>query len=80
MPTGCYPRVVNQRPAYGKPLSRREAEALRTLAEGLTLDECAERMGICRKVVERHRLWAYLKLGARNGPHAVALAIRAGVL
>ena len=80
MPAGQYERQIRPRALYGVPLSPRERIVLSALADGLTIPQTAERMGICHQRVELMRFWMYRKLGARNGPHAVALAARQGLL
>jgi len=64
----------------GKPdglrLTDREREVLELLADGLQLDEIANRLGIGSETVRTHLHNATGKLGAANRTHAVAIAIR----
>jgi LuxR family quorum sensing-dependent transcriptional regulator len=61
-------------------LSPRETEALQWAAEGLTEAEIAEAMGISEHGVDKHMRLARRKLGTRNRTHAVAEAIRLGLV
>jgi DNA-binding CsgD family transcriptional regulator len=70
-------RTVRPRP---RPLSAREREILTLIADGLSLAEIAERLTISLATVRTHTANAYRKLGARNRPHAVALALRLGLI
>jgi DNA-binding CsgD family transcriptional regulator len=57
-------------------LTPREREVLLLLAEGLQLDEIAQRLGIGLETVRTHVRNAGARLGALNRTHAVAIAIR----
>ena len=59
---------------------RRQQQVLVLLAEGLTYDEIAECMGIAPNTVLRHVQKTLRRLGARNSRHAVAIALRTGIL
>lgn len=61
-------------------LSRREFEVVRGMMAGLISKEIAGQLGISVRTVETHRARAALKLGARTGPHLVALALASGQL
>ncbi|WP_188911416.1 helix-turn-helix transcriptional regulator [Salinarimonas ramus] len=61
-------------------LSPRELEALQWAAEGRTEDEIGDLMTISTHGVEKHMRAARRKLGARNRTHAVAEAIRRGII
>ena len=61
-------------------LTGREAEVLSLLAEGLQLDEIAHRLGIGVETVRTHVRNASARLGAANRTHAVAIAIRQGLI
>lgn len=61
-------------------LSRRELEVVRGMMAGLVSKEIADKLGISIRTVETHRARAALKLGARTGPHLVALAMASGQL
>jgi DNA-binding CsgD family transcriptional regulator len=57
-------------------LTKREREVLSLLAEGLQLEEIAQRLGIGLETVRTHVRHAGARLGASNRTHAVAIAIR----
>lgn len=61
-------------------LSRRQLEAIRLAADGMTNPEIAERMGIGPESVKTHLHQAYGKLGACNRTHAVRLARERGII
>lgn len=63
------------------PLTRRETEVLALLADGCSRRrQVAERMGISDETVKTHLGKAMAKLGARTPTHAVAEAIRRGII
>jgi len=57
-------------------LTRRESDVLRLLAQGLTQDEIAARLGISPKTVSTHIEHVLRKLGVHSRAQAVALAFR----
>jgi DNA-binding NarL/FixJ family response regulator len=57
-------------------LTRRESDVLRLLAQGLTQDEMASRLGISPKTVGSHIEHVLRKLGVHSRAQAVALAFR----
>jgi DNA-binding CsgD family transcriptional regulator len=61
-------------------LTEDELHALRYAAEGLTGIEASERMGVSQKTGKARLDRARLRLGARNTPHAVAIAMREGLI
>jgi DNA-binding CsgD family transcriptional regulator len=61
-------------------LTGREREVLSFLAEGLQLDEIAQRLEIGLETVRTHVRHAGERLGASNRTHAVAIAIRRNLL
>lgn len=63
-----------------KPLSPRQRECLRHVANGLTDDEVAQHMNVSSTTTKRHLLDIRIKLGARNRAHAVAIALREGII
>jgi DNA-binding NarL/FixJ family response regulator len=72
-------RVVNldeRRPV----LSAREVEVLGVIGTGATTRSAAEMMGISPKTVENHKQRIFSKLGVQNQAHAVAVALRQGLL
>lgn len=60
----------------GQRLSTPELEVLRAAAEGLSAKETAERLVKSHHTVIAQRRAIQAKLGARNLPHAIALAFR----
>ena len=65
---------------FADPLSRREAEILALIANGHTTREIACRLYIEPVTVKTHVGNILRKLGAHDRAHAVAVALRAGVL
>jgi len=61
-------------------LSRREIQVLALIAGGLTTIEIGERLGISPKNVESRRQSIFSKFGVQNQSHAVAVAMRSGLL
>ena len=74
------PRSLLAEILEGDPLTDRELEVLRATADGLTAAEAGRRLYLGTETVRGYRKRAAAKLGARNGVHAVVLALRAGVL
>jgi LuxR family quorum sensing-dependent transcriptional regulator len=76
-------RAILLREAPSRPqvaLSPREREALQWAAEGKSEWEIGERMGISEHGVDKHMRSARLKLGTTSRTHAVAEAIRQGLI
>ena len=61
-------------------LTPREIEVLTLIAEGHTAAEVACRLGISAKTVENRKQSIFAKLEVQNQAHAVAVALRSGVL
>jgi len=61
-------------------LAPQERTALRLASEGLTVQQTADVMGIGFEAAKDYLARARRRLGARNTPHAVALALRNGEL
>jgi DNA-binding NarL/FixJ family response regulator len=72
------PRVA--RLAGTRPLTAREREVLRLLAEGLRTREVADRLGIKPKTVETHRASLMRKLHLRRLADLVRYAVRSGLI
>jgi len=72
--------MLRPRRLEGKPLSTREFEVLHAAAEGLSAKETAEKLVKSQHTVIAQRRAIQAKLGARNLPHAIALAFRRHVL
>lgn len=64
----------------GEPLNDREAEILAGAANGETAAQTGARLFLSPETVKSYRKRVIAKLGARNGTHAVALALRSGLL
>ncbi len=62
------------------PLTARELEVVRLIAEGLTSDEIARRLVLSVKTVDRHRSNVLGKLGLRNRVELTRYAIRRGLV
>jgi DNA-binding NarL/FixJ family response regulator len=62
------------------PLSPRESEILKLIAEGQTSQQIAELLVISRKTVERHRANILEKLGMRDRVELTRYAIRRGLI
>jgi DNA-binding CsgD family transcriptional regulator len=61
-------------------LTPRQLDVLRLIADGLTADAVARRLGIGLVTVRAHLLHVRQALGARSTTHAVAIAVRTGVI
>ena len=61
------------------PLTRREAEVLGLLAQGLSNKEIAGTMWLSERTVERHITSLYRKIGVARRSEATAFALRHGV-
>jgi DNA-binding NarL/FixJ family response regulator len=61
-------------------LSLREIQVLGEIGAGSTTRVVAEAMGISPKTVENHKQRIFTKLGVQNQAHAVAVAMRQGLL
>ncbi len=62
------------------PLTPRELEIVKLIAEGHTSDEIAEQLFISKKTVDRHRAKVLEKLGMRNRVELTRYAIRRGLV
>jgi len=65
---------------HADPLTPRELEVLKLVAEGHTSDEIAELLVISRKTVDRHRANMLEKLGMRDRVELTRYAIRRGLI
>ena len=63
-----------------EPLTPREVEVIKLVAEGHTSDEIAEMLFISRKTVDRHRANILEKLGMRDRVDLTRYAIRRGLI
>ncbi len=62
------------------PLTPREQDVVKLIAEGHTSEEIAEMLTIARKTVDRHRANVLEKLGMRNRVELTRYAIRRGLV
>jgi DNA-binding NarL/FixJ family response regulator len=62
------------------PLTPRELQVVKLIAEGYTSDEIASHLVISRKTVDHHRARILDKLGMRNGAELTRYAIRRGLV
>lgn len=62
------------------PLSQRQRDVLMLLSLGREMKRVATDLGINYATVKTHATMARHKLGARTNEHAVALAVRAGII
>jgi two-component system, NarL family, response regulator NreC len=75
-------RVLRGSSAAGqrRPLSRREAEVLRLLAQGHTNQEAADRLAVSIKTIETHRKRLGDKLGLKSRAELFRFAVESGLL
>ncbi len=73
-------RVQSGENPASDPLSRRESEVLKLIAEGHTSKEIAKLLVISEKTVDRHRANVLEKLGLRNRVDLTRYAIRRGLV
>ncbi len=75
-------RVSRDSPAAGqpRPLSPREAEVLRLLAQGYTNQEAADHLAISVKTIETHRKRLSDKLGLKSRAELFRFAVEVGLL
>jgi DNA-binding NarL/FixJ family response regulator len=62
------------------PLTPREQEVIKQIAEGLSSEEIAQTLVISKKTVDRHRANILEKLGMRNRVELTRYAIRRGLV
>jgi DNA-binding NarL/FixJ family response regulator len=73
-------RVRRGEPAGEDPLTAREREVLKLIAEAHTSERIAAMLGISRKTVEHHRASVLHKLGMRDRVELTRYAIRRGLV
>ncbi len=61
-------------------LSPREIDVLRLVAAGMTNDVIGSHLGIGTETVKTHLSRAFLRLGAKDRAHAVAIALKRGMI
>ncbi|HSI81408.1 MAG TPA: response regulator transcription factor [Solirubrobacterales bacterium] len=64
----------------GAGLTRRQREILQLLADGQSTTEVAHTLGLSTETVRTHTKAALARLGAHDRAHAVAIALRAGLI
>jgi DNA-binding NarL/FixJ family response regulator len=64
----------------GSSLTRRQREVLQLLADGLSTDGAANRLGLSAETVRTHTKATIRRLEARDRAHAVAIALRSGLI
>lgn len=69
---GAYPRRLPPTPA--------ERRVLLCLSHGMTTAMCADVLGVSPETVKAHTRSVRYRLAAKDTTHAVALAIRAGII
>jgi DNA-binding CsgD family transcriptional regulator len=76
------PFTAPRRPDEQGPLSltKRECEVLLHVGAGETSSEICRQLGISRKTVENHKQRIFAKLDVQNQAHAIALAMRRGLI
>jgi DNA-binding NarL/FixJ family response regulator len=74
------PVVLPDEAEAGLALTTRERDVLILVGAGCTTREISDRLAISRKTVENHKQHIFSKLHVRNQAHAVAVAIRAGLI
>lgn len=62
------------------PITRRQRQILQLLADGLTTAEAAERLELSAETVRTHVKATLPRLGATDRAHAVAIALRSGLI
>lgn len=57
------------------PITKRETEVLDHIARGESYEQISESLGVTPDTVKSHMRRIFRKLRAKNGPHAVSIAI-----
>lgn len=79
--TGAATRLRWSRPAIGPmPLTERQCALLALVASGRTSSEVAAELSVSVRTVEKHKQVIFEQLGVQNQAHAVAIAVRNGML
>lgn len=64
----------------GTAVTRRQRQVLQLFADGLSTDQVAHRLGLSEETVRTHAKASLARLGARDRTHAVAIALRGGLI
>jgi DNA-binding NarL/FixJ family response regulator len=70
----------NRATAVSDSLTQREFQILALISGGFTTAQMAARLGISAKTIESRRQTLFSKLGVQNQSHAIAVAMRSGLL
>jgi DNA-binding NarL/FixJ family response regulator len=70
----------NRAMAVSDSLTQREFQILALISGGFTTAQMAARLGISSKTIESRRQTLFSKLGVQNQSHAIAVAMRSGLL
>jgi DNA-binding NarL/FixJ family response regulator len=70
----------NRATAVSDSLTQREFQILALISGGFTTAQMADRLGISVKTIESRRQTLFSKLGVQNQSHAIAVAMRSGLL
>jgi DNA-binding NarL/FixJ family response regulator len=70
----------NRATAVSDSLTQREFQILALISGGFTTAQMAARLGISSKTIESRRQTLFAKLGVQNQSHAIAVAMRSGLL
>jgi DNA-binding CsgD family transcriptional regulator len=73
-------RIAATRPVVVRGLSHREREVLQCVSHGLGDSEIGEVLGVSTDTVKSHLKRVRDKLAAKNRAHAVAVALREGMI
>ena len=64
----------------GRALTQRELSVLRSMSHGLTNRQISRELWLSEDTVKTHARHLFMKLGARDRAHAVAIGIRSGLI
>ncbi len=78
-PQGLQLKYAGNQPSLGS-LTRREMEVMRYLAQGYSVKQCAERMGLAHSTVDNHKSRLMKKLNLHKVTALTRLAIREGLI
>lgn len=71
---------IDRRGRGKPPITRRQRQILQFFADGLTTEQAAERLGLSSETIRTHAKAALPRLGASDRAHAIAIALRAGLI
>ena len=73
-------RDRDRRSTRTRMLTKREIQILRLVADGLSNDEIAARMGLSPRTVQTHIASSLRKTGTRNRAHLAVVGVREGLV